>query len=137
EAHGRIVDGVLTTDPIDIRFPFFANLTHAEYFLRGMRLKIDLAADGSSAKGLIAGYYDFDSVWNYIGKLGYETVAGRLDCPGLYKAAKQLADGYPDPKTGQCTALSSAFRIEAIPAFVIRDDTTRAANAAPSNGARD
>jgi hypothetical protein len=123
ETTGRIENGVLTTEPIDIRFPFFANLTHAEYYLRAMRLRLDVAPDGSSAKGLVAGYYDLDSIWNYISKLGYETVAGRFDCPALYQAAHALADGYPDPKTGQCTALSSAFRIEAIPAFIIHPQT--------------
>jgi hypothetical protein len=141
EATGRIVNGELTTDPIDIRIPFYANLTHAEYYLKAMRLKLDLQPNGSAAKGLVAGYYDFDSLWNYISKLGYETVAGRFDCPALYQAAHQLADGYPDPKTGKCTALSSAFRIEAIPAFIIHHDgiaPTKAASVQPtSDEARD
>ena len=33
--------------------------------------------------------------------------------------AKQMADGYPDPKTGECTQISTAFTIEALPAFVL------------------
>jgi hypothetical protein len=47
-----------------------------------------------------------------------------------------MADGYPDPKTGECTALSIAFNIEAIPAFVLHQpgDTakTKTAQAAPA-----
>jgi len=116
-AHGRIVDGVLTTDPIDASFPFYGNLTHAAYDLKAMRLRLNL--DEGGAKGLLAGYYDLDSMWSYVSKLGYTAVAGQFDCPAMYQAAHQLADGYPDPKTGQCTALSAAFTIEAIPAFVI------------------
>lgn len=125
--HGKIVDGVLTTDPIDARFPFFGNLTHAEHHIRGMRLRLELASDGKGATGLVAGYYDIDTWWNYLSKLGYVSVAGRFDCPALYEAAHRLADGYPDPKTGQCTALSSAFKIEAVAAFVIHSEGGKAA----------
>ena len=42
-----------------------------------------------------------------------------------YVAAKQLADGYPDPETGNCTALSSSYTIEAIPAFVIKPSSEK------------
>ncbi len=38
----------------------------------------------------------------------------------MYVAAHELADGYPDPQTGQCTHLSSAFEIGAYAAFIIR-----------------
>ncbi|HLG89337.1 MAG TPA: hypothetical protein VKZ79_19335 [Alphaproteobacteria bacterium] len=124
--HGKIEGGVLTTDPIDARFPFFGNLTHAEHFIHGMRLRLKIAPDGRGASGLVAGYYDLDTWWNYLSKLGYVSVAGRFDCPALWVAAHQLADGYPDPKTGQCTALSSAFRIEAVTAFVVRPGQTAA-----------
>jgi hypothetical protein len=36
----------------------------------------------------------------------------------LIQTARKLADGYPDPKTGQCTMLSSAFDIQGYAAFV-------------------
>ena len=52
-------------------------------------------------------------------------------CPSAYAAMKKFADGYRDPKTGQCTALSTAYRIEAVPAFVIHPaDTAQTAEAA-------
>jgi hypothetical protein len=44
---------------------------------------------------------------------------GDWSCPALFRAAHELADGYPDAKTGACTAISSAFRMDALPAFVI------------------
>ena len=47
-----------------------------------------------------------------------------FDCPALYEAVHKLADGYPDPKTGQCTAISSAYFIEAVAAFVIHPQET-------------
>ena len=44
-------------------------------------------------------------------------VAG-IDCAGEYNTLKKLADGMRDPKTGQCTAISSALELKAVPAFV-------------------
>ena len=51
---------------------------------------------------------------------------GDWSCPALYTAAKELADGYPDPKTGDCTAISSAFKFDALPAFVLHEKNTAA-----------
>ena len=48
-------------------------------------------------------------------------------CQGAYYAMKQLADGHRDPKTGQCSALSTQYRIKAIPAFVV-DAATQSTN---------
>jgi hypothetical protein len=44
---------------------------------------------------------------------------------------KKLADGYRDPKTGQCTALSTAYQIEAVPAFLIHPDNDAQTAEAP------
>jgi hypothetical protein len=56
------------------------------------------------------------------------------DCPTFAQAVKRYADGFKDPKTGQCTALSTAFNIEAIPAFVIHpEDAKKTAAAAPAH----
>ena len=46
-------------------------------------------------------------------------VSNKIDCPGLYTALHRLADGERDPATGVCKAVSLAFEVEAIPAFVI------------------
>jgi hypothetical protein len=116
--HGKIVDGVLTTNPIDVHLPFYGNLVISEMSIRDMRLKLDIAADGSGAKGIMAGYSDWETWWDYTRKIGMAWL-GRHSCPALYEASRELADGYPDPATGQCTAISSAFKIEMIPAFVV------------------
>ena len=42
---------------------------------------------------------------------------------------KRLADGHRDPKTGQCTSISTQYRIKAIPAFVV-DTPTQSVNEA-------
>jgi hypothetical protein len=118
-ANGRIVDGVLTTDPVETFLPYYGNLTHAEIHLKDMRLQLDLEATEDRAKGMIAGYRDFDNFWEYFRKGEYLSVTGQFSCPAVYVAGKELADGYPDPETGECTALSSSYDIEAVPAFII------------------
>ena len=124
-ANGRIVDGVLTTEPIEAFLPYYGNLIHSEIHLKDMRLELDLESGQDRAKGMIAGYRDFDNFWDYIRKGEYLSVTGQFSCPAIYVAAKELADGFPDPDTGECTALSSSYSIEAVPAFVIRDAAER------------
>jgi hypothetical protein len=116
---GRIRDGVLTTEPVDAHLPFYGNLTYTEMLIRGLRLELHAAPDGRGAEGLLAGYQDLDNWYDHIRKIEYLTTTGQFSCPAFYEAGKRLADGYPDPNTGECTALSAAFHIEALPAFVI------------------
>ncbi len=119
-AKGKIVEGVLTTDPIDLSLPFYGNSAYAAIDLRDMNMKLDLTlGDDGKVRGLIGGYYDFDKWWEYILKIEFLVATGDWSCPALYTAAKELADGYPDPKTGECTSISSAFKIDALPAFAL------------------
>ena len=119
-ARGRIVNGVLRTEPIDAKLPFYANSAFAEIQLRDMRVSMNLTPNAMGmVNGLLGGYYDFDKWWEYMNKVEFLAATGDWSCPALYTAAKQLADGYPDPKTGECTAISAAFKLEALPAFVI------------------
>jgi hypothetical protein len=122
-ARGRIVNGVLTTESVDAKLPYYANGVFTEIHLRDMRLTMDLTenADGK-VSGLMGGYYDFDKWWEYMNKVEFLAATGDWSCPALYAAAKDLADGHPDPKTGECTAISSAFKLEALPAFVIHQN---------------
>ena len=124
-AKGKLVDGVLITTPIDAKLPYYGNSAYAEIDLKDMRLELDTALNADSkAKGFLGGYYDFDKWWEYMLKLEFLIATGDWSCPALYTAARQMADGYPDPKTGQCTAISSAFEIDAVPAFIIHQTET-------------
>ena len=51
----------------------------------------------------------------------------KFSCPAIYVAAHELADGHRDPETGECTTLSSAFKFEAVRAFINRPDTQASA----------
>lgn len=123
---GRIDNGVLTTDPADIKLAQTWGQGGARdirgnrtiYDLRKGRLRLELQNDGS-ALGMLGGYRPaFDLIQSpAIGGAGAGTTAG-IDCAGQLRTLLHHADGIKDPKTGKCTGVSTAYRIEAMPAFV-------------------
>ena len=123
---GRIERGVLTTQPADIKLAQTWGQGGARdirgnrsiFDLRSGRLKLTFQPDGS-VRGIAAGYQPvFDLIQSpALGGIGSAVVAG-IDCAAELKALKALADGLRDPKTGQCTGVSSAYELTAVPAFV-------------------
>jgi hypothetical protein len=90
------------------------------------RLQLTFQPDGT-LKGLLGGYlppFAFLDRGSSAG-LGAALIAN-YDCASSYNTMKKLADGGRDPKTGQCTTISTAYEIAAVSAFVI--DVTRAAS---------
>jgi hypothetical protein len=144
--HGRIVNGVLTTDPVDVRFHWVVNSIHLERPLKEARLRATFTADGG-LDGILGGYTPVEELYDFAygfrnGKDGagkpasLKLISGSANgqarvldhtCNGAYFAMKQLADGDRDPKTGQCTSISTQYRIKAIPAFVV-DVATHSGN---------
>jgi hypothetical protein len=118
---GKIVDGVLRTEPVDLWYAptRFTPTIPVEYFLRDMRIELKLTETG--AQGMLAGYQDVRQY--YIAHA--EGHANSIDSilqwnpPAFYEALNRLADGYPDPKSGQCTAISTAYSIESTRVFVV------------------
>jgi hypothetical protein len=116
---GRIVNGVLTTDAVDAHLPFFGTGVERHMFIKGMRLQLNVGGEAVK-KGMIAGYHDLENWWGYMQRIGSGyAVTMQASCPALREATEKYADGYPDPKTGKCTALSSAYNLTMVPAFVI------------------
>jgi hypothetical protein len=148
KAHGRIVNGVLSTDPVDIRVHWVVNSIHLERPLSDARVRLSFTPDGG-LEGLLAGYTSVEDLYDFAygfrsgkdgaGKpanqrliLGSANGQARVlghTCNGAYYAMKQLADGHRDPASGQCTAISTQYRIKAIPAFVV-NTPTKSVNAA-------
>jgi hypothetical protein len=123
---GRIDNGVLTTGPADIRLTQTWGQGGARdirgnrskwHYQKG-RLRLAFQADGS-LRGVLGGYRPlFDVIVSpALGGAGSALVAG-IDCAGALRTLRKHADGMRDPRTGQCTAISSTQRIAAIPAFV-------------------
>ena len=119
---GKIVNGVLETGRGDVRLPFYGNYNFINPVIKDLGLKLEIAEDGRTATGMVTGYYDVESFMHYVSGLGVAIVISYFSCNAMYEAAQKLADGYPDPKTGACTMLSSAFKINAFAAFALHPE---------------
>jgi hypothetical protein len=144
--HGRIVNGVLTTEPVDVRFHWVVNGIHLERPLRQARLRVTFNANGEM-DGILAGYTPIDDMYDL--QFAYRNgkdAAGKpasnrliaqsanggahvlgYTCNGAYYALKQYADGDRDPKSGDCSSISTQYRIQAVPAFIV-DTATQSVN---------
>lgn len=127
--HGRIANGVFEARSplIQLRYSQLVGGTLRGTELRGTRaiwrfeqarLRLEFQADGT-IKGMVGGYQTVHDVMQPVamGGLG-AAVTADFDCPVLYATVRQMADGGRDPKTGQCTSLSMAMELTAMPAFV-------------------
>jgi len=117
--HGRIVNGVLLTEPTDLTLPYEVLVPLEEFYL-GARLQLKLSPD--KAEGILAGYVNVDDWYRWFNK-GWATVFqsyGRMASQSLYKKLRVLADGYPDPKTGENTAISMAAQLQFTQVFLER-----------------
>ena len=127
---GRISNGVLTTEPHDITFPWATFDLPADEYMRAARFELKLTP--TRAEGMIGGYADIET-W-YLQTMKSEPTHhqsyGQLSQSSLYKAFRRLADAYPDPKTGVNTAISSALRVQFVQVFVLhpQDRTLEAGN---------
>jgi hypothetical protein len=115
---GRIKDGVLTTDAGDVRLPFYGNYNFMHPVIKDMSIEMKITQDGRVASGMVYGYYDVEELVYHIVGSGPVIGNANFSCPAFAAAAHKLADGYPDPNTGECTKISSAFRFDAYGAFV-------------------
>ncbi len=112
--HGRIVNGVLTTDQKDI----LLRGQGTQFDLARGRMRLVFQPDGT-AKGMVGGYQPLLSILGSArgGGAGSVRTAG-INCAGQYTALRLMADGDKDPKTGQCRRISYAYELVAVPGFV-------------------
>jgi hypothetical protein len=114
--------------------------------MRDARIQASFGADGA-LEGYLAGYTPVEAM--YDAQFGYRTAYYRNGepantfnrvsasvgqryqyqdtCEGAFYAIHAHADGHPDPQTGRCTTISNQYRIRAVRAFVV-DEETRSAN---------
>jgi hypothetical protein len=112
--HGRIVDGVLTTETVDRVSLHLAVDIPVILYHAAMRLQ--LMPDGS-IKGVLGGYQDWRNIVNANSHSLQESLDG-AQVPGMYDAFRRAADGLQDPVSGECNGISSAYDIEGVPAFI-------------------
>jgi len=128
---GRIVDGVLTTEPSDVLIPWAVFNLPADEYVRDARLRLTLSP--TRAEGLIAGFTDVES-WHLQMMKSQSTHCqsyGQQSAMSLYKAMRRLADAYPDPQTGANTAISSALRTTFTQVFILPESKAALAASGP------
>ena len=115
----KIVNGVLISQPMEFHWPTSGGI---EQWVRDARFEVKLAPD--SAEGLVGGYVDIE---NFYGSRirNYTThfhAYGQQAQASTYKIVKKMADAYPDPKTGEFTAISAAFNVKLVQVRVLHPD---------------
>jgi hypothetical protein len=116
---GRIVNGVLSTEAKDLYLPeSYGQGNTSATLTRDMRFELKLTS--TSAEGLMAGYVDVDSFHYFMAQTRstHHFAAGQDSPISRYKVMRRLADAYPDPKTGQNTAISHALQVKFSQAFL-------------------
>ena len=126
---GKIRSGVIYTEPARIRMQCSSYIQPVYDFLEA-RMRLRIKPDGN-LEGVLGGYQPwYDVYWSHA-KVGYVDERGfGVDAPALFYALRRYADAYPDPLTHRNTAISSAYRVEAVPAFIARMDDASAVHPA-------
>ena len=110
---GTITNRILTIEPGDFSLQgesqFYAVLRFTQTHVR-----LQMDPDGS-LRGILGGYQPWRDYYHYLAIRGEND--GQVDLSGVYYAMKRLADGGPDPMTGENTEISAAYWLEAVPAF--------------------
>ena len=116
---GQIKNGVVNVDPIEVFHMMGDPYVQPEFTLKKAHLRLTLKPDGN-LDAIIGGYTPWEQYWwpSAGGAINVELPLG-LDLIALYRGLREFADAEPDPKTGVNQSISSAFRIEAVPAFVV------------------
>jgi hypothetical protein len=125
---GRIVDGVLITDPISMRLPMEQTVMGpGERQMDQMRLELKLSPTG--ADGVMAGYMDTEFWWQNMAKIA--SLIGTVitfSGPATYDELNRLADGNKD-KNGVCHSISSAYSVSWVPAYIVHSGPSSAITA--------
>ncbi len=114
---GKIKDGVMTA--VGERFEMLGDPFGISNFkLRTPSFRGYFNPDGS-LEAVLGGFVPWKTLF-FVGGSGaynFETMTG-TNVPAFYYALRNGADAAPDPKTGQNTEISGAWRIEGIQAFI-------------------
>ena len=117
---GKIENGVLTTEPADVRWPWAVFLQRpGVYDIRGLRFNVKLGPE--HAQGVVAGYADLETWYAQLIRSWstHHSSYGGLSQPSFYRQLHRLADGYPD-ESGAMTAISSAITVKMTQVFIER-----------------
>ena len=133
---GKIVDGVLTTEAKDGKWPWqiFGGVPRS-LAVRDMRFSMKLTPH--SADGLIAGYFDNESLYRWLTSWSTHHLSyGQLEAGEFYWEILKNADGHPG-KDGKMTAISSAITLNMAQVYIEHPEKAVASDApaAPAKAA--
>jgi hypothetical protein len=116
---GEIKDGVITVAAANNLHLLQDPLTFPSFDLHQLHVRFKVNPDGSLS-GFIGGYQPIEQIYFALGQ-GNLAAEDNFspELPGMYHAMRKLADADPDPKTGQNWSISAAYKLNAIPAFVV------------------
>ena len=118
---GRIRDGILTTDPMDFDIYIHWSFVGGEMSLRRARFQLEVLPTGE-LKGIVGAYRPIaNAAARHRGGGTAVASVSNVECAAIYSTYKLLADGDPDPKTGQCTSISIAMDVAASPTYLFDD----------------
>ena len=119
KAKGKIVNGVLVTEPVDWRWSTSSSTLE---LMRDARFEIKLTPE--MAEGLIGGYADLQTLYDSRNRkwTTHFQAYGQQAQQSTYKALKKFADAYPDPTTGENTAISGAYTVKLVQVRVLHPD---------------
>jgi hypothetical protein len=139
---GKLKNGVLTTEQFDFLFKRVTNAMYVDRPLHKARIQATLSPNGTM-KGYLAGYTPVEQMYDF--QFGYRSaktgngnpadprrVIGTANgaartlgytCPGMYQGLHRFADGDFDTKNRKFTSISTQYRFEARPAFIVDVET--------------
>jgi hypothetical protein len=133
-----IRDGVVESEQVSElhtpRFGWFPNQMGDADFHQG-RIRLTIGPDGF-ATGLVGGYRDWRDLYSedtFTQSGATIETRDHHDVIGMYYALKRNADGMPDPKTGENMGISIAYRMKAVPAYVVDPEKPVAMTLSPSD----
>lgn len=122
QTKGKIVDGVLTTEPIkEAKIPWAMRFV-GHYDVLDFQLKLKLTPE--SAEGIFAGYVNVKEWTTRLNRNwgAHHQSYGTVSAASEYRAMRRLADAYPDPETGANTAISGAGAISLTQVYIVHPD---------------
>ena len=121
---GRIVNGVLISDPVEMLLPACENpRLPLDRLIHQGRFRLKLTPNG--AEGFLGGYVDIENWYSVFTKSwGAHATADvqGWSGPTIYKALHEFAD-YKDPATGQVTGISTAYQVGFVRTFIVHGQT--------------
>lgn len=127
---GKIVDGVVTTEPLK-KIHLHEGPAGISWSLADARMQLRFLPDGG-VSATLGGYRDWRAYLAaaFFRSSDYENTIG-FQAPGMYNAVRRAADGLQDPVTGEFTGISAAYELEGVAAFVPPAQDQRLAKGEP------